>query len=157
MGTEIERKFLVDGEINWSKLGSGKEICQGYAYFSNKGVLRIRVINNNRALLTLKGALKGISRPEFEYEIPLQEARSLLEIFCGKRLIRKTRFQVTWKQKTFEIDRFKDANEGLILAEVELEREDEDIPLPPWAGPEVSSNSAYFNSNLALNPYCNWN
>lgn len=153
MATEIERKFLLKDD-GWREGGVGTEICQGYAHLPN-GVFRVRIYGA-KAFLTVKGKLKGLSRAEFEYEIPVPDARAMLEAICEKPYIQKQRFLIKFDQKTWEIDQFYGENEGLTLAEIELNAEDETFKRPKWLGREVSDDFRYYNSNLVKNPYCNW-
>jgi len=136
MATEIERKFLVD-KIAWSNVMKPipHEIIQG---------LRIK---NKLAFLTIKGPTIGISRKEFEFEIPYLEAKKLLEIFCTK-FIQKKRYEIIINDLTWEVDEFEHPNKGLILAEIELENENQQIDLPQWVAQEVSHNPEYFNANM---------
>ena len=153
MGTEIERKFLLKND-SWREGVTGIEICQGYAQLPN-GVFRVRIYGD-KAFLTVKGKLEGLSRAEFEYEIPINDARAMLETVCEKPYIQKQRFLVEFDQKTWEIDEFYGENEELTLAEIELDSETETFHLPDWAGKEVTDDLRYYNSNLVTNPYCNW-
>ncbi len=154
MGTEIERKYLVKLEA-WQPPVNGNEIRQGFIYGKNRVVTRVR-IKNNKAFLTLKGETEQITRREFEYEIPKPDAEILLEEFCEKPLIEKTRYVVDHGGKVWEVDKFYGDNAGLMIAEIELESEDETFELPEWAGKEVSEDPRYYNSNLAKDPYCKW-
>jgi CYTH domain-containing protein len=153
MATEIERKFLLKND-HWRAGVTGTEICQGYAQLPN-GIFRVRIYGQ-QAFLTVKGKLNGLSRTEFEYEIPVADARAMLETVCEKPYIQKTRFLVKFDDKKWEIDEFYAENDGLIVAEIELESEDKQFELPEWAGKEVSEDLRYYNSNLIKNPYCNW-
>ena len=152
MSTEIERKFLVDG-IEW-KLGIGVPYCQGYLNPNKERTVRVRIAGD-KAFLTIKGITKGISRPEFEYEIPVSDAEQLLKI-CDGPLIQKTRYVVNYKGNIWEVDEFSGENEGLIIAEIELQDEAQLFERPSWVGKEVSDDPRYFNSNLASNPYSKW-
>jgi adenylate cyclase len=154
MGTEIERKFLVDTAA-WMPVDGGMHFKQGYLNSQNERVVRVR-IEGDRGKLTIKGASLGITRAEFEYDIPLEDASLLLGNLCEQPLIEKHRHKETHGGKTWEIDVFHGENEGLIVAEIELTSEDETFERPSWAVKEVSSDPRYFNSNLQKNPYCNW-
>lgn len=147
MGKEIERKFLVDEDL-WqkSKPNSGVSIIQGYILKSIEKTVRIR-ITDEKAWLTIKGATKGVSRSEYEYEIPTLDAKAMLEEFCST-YISKTRYELYLNEFVWEIDEFKSPNEGLILAEIELTHENEEFPKPNWLGMEVSDDPAYFNANM---------
>lgn len=153
MGIEIERKFLLKTD-HWRAEAIGTEICQGYAELPT-GVFRVRIYGE-QAFLTVKGKQEGLTRVEFEYEIPVDDARGLLETICEKPYIQKRRFLVQHDQNTWEIDEFFGENEGLIVAELELETEDEIFRLPDWVGKEVTDDLRYYNSNLVQNPYSNW-
>ena len=154
MGTEIERKFLVD-LVAWKPQGPGVRFTQGYLSTDKERVVRVR-IEGERAKLTIKGMTTGVSRAEYEYELPLDDARQLLEGLCHRPLIDKHR-HVEWHEgKRWEIDVFHAENEGLVVAELELQREDEAFTSPDWLGPEVSHDPRYFNSSLQRHPYRDW-
>ncbi len=152
MSTEIERKFLVNG-IEW-KQGDGVYYCQGYLNPNKERTVRVRIAGD-KAFLTIKGITKGISRAEFEYEIPVSDADQLLKI-CEGPLIKKKRYIVIYKGYKWEVDEFSGENEGLVVAEVELENEGQLFERPGWVGMEVSDDPRFFNSSLAANPYSKW-
>jgi CYTH domain-containing protein len=152
MAKEIERKFLVK-EGFWRNQ-KGTQYRQGYLNSVKERVVRVRTIDD-KGYLTVKGLTVGASRLEFEYEIPRQDADQLLDI-CEKPLIEKTRFKVVEAGFVWEIDEFFGENQGLIVAEVELESEDQEFPRPAWVGEEVTGDPRYFNSNLIKNPYKTW-
>jgi adenylate cyclase len=152
MSIEIERKFLVIGE-NW-KQGTGIAYCQGYLNPDKERTVRVRVAGE-KAFLTIKGLSKGITRTEFEYEIPLDDAEQLLKL-CSGPLIQKHRYNIQYQGNTWEVDEFSGENTGLVLAEIELQHEDQTFEKPSWLGKEVSDDPRYFNSNLALKPYLQW-
>ena len=154
MGKEIERKFLLAGD-SWRWLGEGMDYKQGYIFTSNRTTVRIRVVGD-KGYLTIKGPSEGITRTEFEYEIPVADAEDILERLCEKPLIEKKRYVIEHGGLTWEVDEFFGENEGLILAEVELESEDQQIELPDWIGAEVSGDKRYFNAQLVKNPYKTW-
>jgi adenylate cyclase len=116
--------------------------------------VRVRVYGD-KAFLTIKGKNQNLTRKEFEYEIPLQDAQNLLEL-CEKPIIEKTRFLLSHHTNIWELDVFEGENKGLIVAEIELTSEEESINIPSWVGEEVSTDSKYYNSSLLANPYCNW-
>jgi adenylate cyclase len=147
---EIERKFLV-ADDTWRDGNAGTEIRQGYLARSDRGVVRVRVAGE-QAFLTIKGAEVGIRRAEFEYEIPRDDAVALLDL-CEGHIIEKTRHRVAHVGHTWEVDVFHAANAGLVLAEIELAREDEAFERPPWLGREVSGEDRYRNSSLSLVPH----
>jgi len=154
MGVEIERKFLVCGD-KWRKQAKGTEYRQGYLPTSDLTVVRIRMMGQD-AVLTIKGRTTGVTRHEYEYPIPKADADEMLNTLCKHPLIEKTRYQVQHEGTLWEIDEFSGENHGLIVAEVELEREDQNISLPEWIDRDVSNDARYFNVNLASNPYKNW-
>ena len=154
MALEIERKYLIDlGKIG--TLENGIRIKQGYLSTDKNAVVRVRV-KNDKAYLTIKGANNGISRLEFEYEIPFDEANEMLDNLCKKPVIDKTRYIIKHDIHIWEIDVFYGDNEGLVVAEVELKDENEKINLPSWIKEEVTSDNRYFNSNLMKYPYKDW-
>ncbi len=154
MPHEIERKFLVNPE-RLPPLPEGTPIRQGYLP-AICGTVRVRIAGPE-AFLTIKGPTEGLSRLEFEYPIPAEEARRMLDDLCDPAQIDKTRHRIEFAGHLWELDVFHGANEGLLLAEVELKREDEHVDLPPWAADEVSHDSRYQNSNLARKPFPTWN
>lgn len=147
MGFEIERKFLVDKE-KWQtvKPSNGELIIQGYLQKDPNKTVRVRV-KNNSGYITIKGKTKGVSRSEFEYEIPVDEAKAMIQEFCD-RYIEKTRFLFEHDGFTWEVDEFFSPKKGLILAEIELTSEDQQFSLPEWVDKEVSDDAQYFNSNM---------
>ena len=154
MALEIERKYLIDLE-KIGTLENGIRIKQGYLSTNKDAVVRVRV-KNDKAYLTIKGPNNGISRLEFEYEIPFDEANEMLDNLCKKPLIDKTRYIIKHDIHIWEIDVFYGDNEGLVVAEVELKDENEKINLPSWIKEEVTSDNRYFNSNLMKHPYKDW-
>ncbi|MGK7890362.1 MAG: CYTH domain-containing protein [Leptolyngbyaceae cyanobacterium] len=154
MGIEIERKFLVTGQA-WRSPTSGTLYRQGYIRTEGTSTVRVRIAGET-GYLTLKGPTSGLSRLEFEYEIPLTDAQQLLDELCDRPLIEKYRYRLEINGLIWEIDEFIGENQGLILAEVELEQPDQAIDFPPWLGLEVSGDPRYFNSNLAKTPFSQW-
>ena len=152
MAKEIERKFLVK-EGAWRN-EKGTLYRQGYLNSMKERVVRVRTIGD-KGYLTIKGLTVGASRMEFEYEIPRQDADQLLDI-CEKPLIEKIRYKVVEGEFVWEIDEFLGENQGLIVAEVELESENQEFPKPHWSTEEVTGDPRYFNSNLIRNPYKTW-
>ena len=152
MAKEIERKFLVK-EGSWRQ-AKGTQYRQGYLNSTKERIVRVRTISD-KGYLTIKGITVGASRMEFEYEIPLQDANELLKI-CEKPLIEKIRYTMEDGGMVWEIDKFAGDNQGLIVAEVELDREDQQFPKPDWIGDEVTGDPRYFNSNLIKKPYTKW-
>ena len=145
LALEIERKFLVDEKkVAALNLTGGEKIFQGY--LSRNPTVRVRV-KGEKGFLTIKSRNVGIVRNEFEYEIPLADAEELLKL-CEPNILQKIRYKVEHAGKIFEVDIFEGRNQGLILAEVELNSPTEFVDLPDWIGKEVSNNPKYFNSNL---------
>lgn len=155
MGLEIERKFLVKN-ASWRDAVEGRDaILQGYLTESGSATVRVRV-KGERGFLTLKGATSGVTRSEFEYEIPVADARCMIETLSVLPTIDKVRHRVPVGDHVWEVDVFSGENAGLVLAEIELTSEDESFVLPDWAGTEVSGDPRYYNSNLARHPFKRW-
>jgi adenylate cyclase len=154
MALEIERKFLIDIS-KLEKLQNGYDIKQGYIQTKDETVVRVRV-KGNGAFVTIKGGNIGATRLEYEYSIPVEDANEMLEKFCSKPILYKTRYLILHKKHTWEIDIFHKENDGLIVAEVELESEDESVELPEWIVKEVTEDARYYNSNLLEHPYSQW-
>ena len=153
MAAEIERKFLV-ADDSWRDGTAGVRIAQGYLSQDPDRTVRVRLAGE-RAWLTIKGRTEGITRAEFEYAIPADDAQALLGL-CLPSVIDKTRHEVSFGGHLWEIDVFHGDNEGLVIAEVELADESISPELPPWVGAEVSLDARYFNSCLAAQPYARW-
>ncbi|MBR1398390.1 MAG: CYTH domain-containing protein [Selenomonadaceae bacterium] len=154
MTTEIERKFLVNKNL-FKPTGDGEYIAQGYLSSTPERTVRVR-IKNNHGFLTIKGKNIGISRSEFEYEIPEPDARELLNL-CEPSIIIKRRHIINVNNSIWEVDVFEGDNKGLIVAEIELQSEDEIFNRPDWLGDEVSNDARYYNSNLSKRSYNTWN
>ncbi len=155
MTIEIERKFLVIND-NWRSLAQGKVYRQGYIETANKiTTIRVRIIGE-KAYLTIKSKTEGISRHEFEYPVPLEDGKIMLDTLCNRPLIEKIRYQLYHDNLMWEIDEFQGENQGLIIAEVELQDENQIINLPDWVGKEVSDDPKYYNVNLTKYPYQTW-
>ncbi len=152
--TEIERKFLVT-DLGWKQKGQGRRFRQAYLSTDKQRVVRVRVVDDD-AWLTIKGQTSGITRLEFEYAIPVEDAEHMLESLCHQPVIDKTRYLLKHGDHTWEIDEFHGANEGLVVAEIELDSEEEHFERPEWLGEEVSGDPRYFNSNLIAHPYREW-
>jgi adenylate cyclase len=153
MAIEIERKFLVSRTDFITGL-TGTQFQQGYL---SHGTATVRVrIAGEQAFLTIKGKTLGISRCEYEYAIPKADAGNMLATLCDEAPIVKTRYLIEHAQKCWEVDVFHGANQGLIVAEIELKDEHEQLTLPDWIAEEVSRDVRYFNSQLAKNPYSQW-
>jgi adenylate cyclase len=144
---EIERKFLVKEQL-WEAIEkpSPSRIVQAYIANSAEKTVRVR-IKGTKGFLTIKGPTQGISRAEFEYEIPLKDAEELISTFAEK-VIEKFRYEISFKNHLWEVDVFTGKLEGLYLAEIELSSEEEHFELPEWVGEEVSTDPNYYNSNL---------
>ena len=153
MGIEIERKFLVKSDA-WRNLGKPVHYAQGYLVADAERTVRIRIAGK-QAFITIKGPSDGISRKEFEYEIPTDDAVEMLKM-CPIPVIEKFRTKISWEGKLWEVDEFKGDNESLVMAEIELQSADEEFVVPPWIDVEVSGDVRYFNSYLSRNPYKNW-
>ncbi len=153
---EIERKFLVRSESFKKEAFAQNRIAQGYLSSVPERTVRVRIKENN-GFLTIKGASNetGLSRFEWEKEIPVEEAAALLKL-CEKGVIDKIRFEVKIGNHIFEVDEFYGENEGLIIAEVELKSETEAFEKPVWLGKEVTNDIRYYNSYLSKNPFTNW-
>ena len=154
MAKEIERKYLVKGQ-EWKVGAKGTVYRQGYLSSLKERVVRVRTIEN-KGFLTIKGITKGVSRSEFEYEISVKDADTMLNEICEKPLIEKKRYKIAVGGLVFEVDEFFGENAGLIVAEVELADEKQKIDLPAWIGQEVSADPRYFNSNLIRHPFTKW-
>lgn len=154
MSKEIERKFLVSSD-HWRALGVATLFRQGYLSVSKERTVRVREVDG-QGFITIKGISTGISRVEFEYEIPLLDAHEMLDTLCIKPLIEKRRYRIPCGKHVWEVDEFLGENQGLVVAEIELEDAAEIFALPDWIGAEVSDDARYFNSNLIAHPYSKW-
>ena len=152
MRQEIERKFLVSPD--WKPTDKGLAIAQGYLATEKSSTVRVRLYGD-KGYLTIKGKTEGISRAEYEYEIPVDDAKELLKL-CKEPPIEKTRYLENYNGHTFEVDVFHGKNAPLVLAEVELASPEENFSSPPWLGEEVSADERYFNAYLACHPYGDW-
>jgi CYTH domain-containing protein len=154
MAKEIERKFLVRNE-DWRGLAPGRDYVQGYLASGRDLSVRVRIADG-RSTLAVKSATSGASRSEFEYEIPLEDARQMLSTLARETLIEKTRHIIDYKGFCWEIDEFHGRNQGLVVAEIELAHEDQGFEKPAWVGEEVTDDPRYYNANLAQAPYGAW-
>ncbi|MBE6367987.1 MAG: CYTH domain-containing protein [Lentisphaerae bacterium] len=154
MGCEIERKFLVDPR-RWQPEAPGVKMVQCYLVRSEKLTLRLRLAGE-QAFLTIKGPVNGISRSEFEYPIPRQDAMDMLREFNPDNCVSKVRYYTQVGQHRWEVDVFEGKNHGLITAEIELNSEAEEFVMPDWATMEVSSDPRYRNACLAVKPFAEW-
>ncbi len=155
MATEIERKFLIKNSSWKEHADKGNKYSQGYLVGSKHASVRVR-LQGEYAYLNIKSATLGIARQEFEYEIPLVDALEMLDTLCEKPLISKTRYHIKNDNHLWEIDVFDGDNEGLIVAEIELNNEDEVFTKPDWLGEEVSADTRYYNVCLVKHPFKEW-
>jgi CYTH domain-containing protein len=153
VGIEIERKFLLADRSIVEGL-AGTRIAQGYLSTDADRVVRVRQAGD-RAFLTIKGRGEGARRPEFEYEVPVDDADELLGL-CLRPIVRKVRYRVEHGGRRFEIDVFEAENEGLAIVELELPSEHETVDLPDWVGDEVTLDPRYANANLVARPFQTW-
>ena len=158
MAIEIERKYLLKDD-SWKIDGQGNEIVgtafrQGYLK-TEDATVRVR-LEGDRSKITIKGKTVGMSRLEYEYDIPLVDANEMLDKLCQKPLIEKTRYLRKEGELTWEIDIFDGENAGLMVAEIELTSEDQTVPLSSWVGEEVTGDVRYYNSSLVNNPFSRW-
>lgn len=155
MGLEIERKYTVNDKIFAliDSLPTAEAIRQGYLNSNAERTVRVRV-KANKSYLTVKGKNNGISRLEFEYEIPMEDALELLKL-CEPYTIEKVRYTFSLNNLLWELDVFEGMHKGLIIAELELEDADMQVELPEWVNREVSDDPAYYNSNLSKKPWVN--
>ena len=155
MPIEIERKFLLKNDSWRVQADLGKDYIQGYLVGSSRASVRVR-IEGDRAFINIKSATLGVRRQEYEYAISVSDASEMLSNLCDQPLIEKTRYLIRDQNLCWEIDVFKGENEGLIVAEVELESELQQFASPAWLGEEVSDDPRYYNVNLVKHPYKNW-
>jgi len=154
MGVEIERKFLLANE-GWRGQGTPTPMRQGYLVADPVRTVRVR-IEGERAVITIKGKSTGASRGEWEYEIPVPDATELLDGLCEQPQVEKIRHRIEHAGHTWEVDEFLGLNAGLVVAEIELEDEDEAFEKPAWIGAEVTGDKRYYNSSLNRMPYSRW-
>jgi adenylate cyclase len=154
MNQEIERKFLLRDE-RWRALGQGMPMRQGYLCTDPDRVVRVRVAGD-AAFLTIKSRMVGVTRSEWEYPLPLDEAQTLLDTVCIRPIIDKLRYRIAHAGMVWEVDEFFGENAGLVVAEIELAAEDQPFDKPDWIGAEVTHDVRYFNANLLRHPYRDW-
>jgi CYTH domain-containing protein len=152
MAIEIEHKFLVTSN-DW-RINEPVQIRQGYLNRDPDRTVRVRTAGN-QAWITVKGRTTGSVRSEFEYPIPLNDADALL-LLCERPLLEKRRYHFEHDGRTWEVDEFLGENEGLVVAEIELDTPDAEFSMPSWIGVEVTYDSRYFNSNLSVSPFTTW-
>lgn len=155
MGVEIERKFLVVDDSWRESVRAAVPIMQGYLAHTESATVRVRV-KGDAGFVTIKGATTGVTRSEYEYGIPVSDAREMLATLAQGPVIDKVRHLVDVGGYTWEVDVFAGDNEGLVMAEVELEADDAHFERPAWAGADVSDDPRYFNVYLAQRPYRTW-
>lgn len=148
MGTEIERKFLVTSNDWENDVDSSAHLVQGYLGHGAERSVRVRIAASGKAYLNIKSSTNGITRSEYEYEIPLGDATEILENIALKPVIDKVRHYIRTGQHTWEIDVFERENKGLVVAEIELASEDEAFDRPSWLGKEVSEDPRFYNINI---------
>lgn len=155
MGHEIERKFLVRSGMWQAAEASSYSIRQGYLTYNGALSIRVRIKEESRAMLTIKTSAAQLRRHEFEYAIPIEDAAILIEL-CRGAIIRKTRHEIPCGDLKWEIDVFQGDNEGLVIAEIELEHEEQMFERPSWLGEEITGDARYYNFSLAARPYAGW-
>lgn len=155
MGIEIERKFLVISDAFRAEAERSKAYRQGYMVGGGLASVRVR-ISGDEARLNIKSATLGVTRQEYEYPLPIEDARHMLDELCAKPLIEKVRHYVRHGAHLWEVDVFEGDNAGLVVAEIELGAVDEAFERPAWLGDEVSDDPRYYNSNLGKHPYKDW-
>lgn len=154
MNLEIERKFLVKNG-DWRSGAAGAHIRQGYLFATDDLAVRVRQMDGT-CYLTIKADQESLTRAEFEYEIPAEDANEMLARLCAANPIEKTRYLVQHEGQTWEVDEFHGSNEGLILAEIELTSPGQSFALPDWIGPEVTDDVRFYNANLYEEPFQSW-
>lgn len=155
MAVEIEKKFLLN-YLPKALLGKPESICQGYIVNKKNVVVRLR-LSGDKAFITIKGPTINNTRKEYEYPLPIEDAKQMLALFCQENRVEKKRYKIDYKGFVWEIDQFTGKNQGLIIAEIELKSVDQKFEKPDWIGKEVSQDARYYNSNLIDNPYSTWN
>lgn len=155
MGVEIERKFLLSSSEWRKEVTSQTRMKQGYLSRGSQSSVRVRIAGES-AKISVKSTKDGISRLEYEYDIPMQDAEELLEKVAHRPLIEKIRYIIPKGKHRWEVDEFFGENQGLLMAEIELDDAGEDFEHPPWLGAEVSDDVRYYNSSLSESPYSEW-
>jgi len=152
---EIERKFLVYNE-DFKKGLKPVYVIQGYLLYAEDGTARVRIVNGKKAVLSIKKDITSVTRWEFEYDIPVKDAELMIKELCNGKVVEKYRFFPEFGGKTWDVDEFLGANAGLVIAEIELNSEDEYFDKPEWAGEEVTHDKRYLNAYLAEFPFKEW-
>lgn len=155
MGSEIERKFLVNPGVDWRGGAKGVRYIQGYLCTEANRTVRVRIAGSE-GYITVKGIHQGIHRREYEYKIPPGDAEEMLRDQCIQPLIEKARYRIEYGDHTWEVDVFEGENDGLVVAEIELLSADQAFERPPWLGDEVSHDMRYTNAYLNEHPYRRW-
>ncbi len=154
MAIEIEKKFLLK-YLPKESLSNPVFISQGYLLNKKETVVRIRLADK-KAFMTIKGLTTNSARKEYEYSLPYDDAKEMIDLFCKEGLVEKKRYKIAHKGFIWEIDQFSGNNTGLVVAEIELEHIDQLFEKPDWVGSEVTQDPRYYNSNLIQNPYSTW-
>jgi adenylate cyclase len=152
---EIERKFLVANDAWRATADRGRRFAQAYLAETDRAAIRVRIIDGTSAVFTIKAAKSGLSRQEFEYPLPLADAEALTELRQGS-VLQKTRFRTPHAGHTWEVDVYSGDNDGLVIAEIELDSEDATVELPSWVGREVTGEVRYYASRLSARPFRSW-
>jgi len=154
MAKEIERKFLLAND-QWRTLATGVHYRQGYLHSSKNCTVRVRIAGE-KGFLTIKGATIGFGRNEYEYTIPVEEAEAMLNDLCLQPQIEKIRYTIPFAGFLWEVDEFLGVNLGLVVAEIELDHEEQSFPKPHWVGQEVTGDTRYYNAALCSHPFIKW-
>ena len=154
MSIEIERRFLLKNDSWRTQAGAPKVLQQGYFTVEKECAIRVRIVGDD-AWLTFKGYISDVSRSEYEYEIPVADAQTMMDTMCPFRL-EKHRYEVNYQGFVFEIDEYFGDNAPLIVAELELPAEDTPFPRPDWLGEEITSDGRFTNAYLSKHPYSQW-
>lgn len=156
MAREVERKFIVSS-AGWRDGARGTRYRQGYLSAGERAGCTVRIrVAGERAFLTVKGPAAAGARDEYEYPIPVADAEEMLSRLAAGGIVEKTRHRVPFAGRTWEVDEFAGDNAPLVIAEVELDRIDEEVALPPWVGAEVTDDPRFTNAALALRPWSRW-
>lgn len=155
MPQEIERKFLVADDGWRGGADAGRAFRQSYLAETDRAVVRVRIIDGKDAVITIKSGKSDLSRSEFEYPVPLADAEALTGLRQGSELS-KTRFRAPYGGRTWEVDVYSGDNAGLVVAEIELEKEEAAVKLPPWLGREVTGDRRFYAAQLSQRPYRSW-
>ena len=155
VATVVESKAMSCGAVLFTCGAEGHRYLQGYLNRDKERTVRVRTIGE-KGFLTIKGISKGPVRAEYEYEIPHGDARRMLRELCEPPLIDKRRYRIPYENAVWEVDVFSGENRGLILAEIELDDENQSLAMPPWVGEEVTGDPRYHNSNLVTHPFTKW-